>query len=101
MPFVSQKTLDSVPAHSLFTVGRAAIGAALGLLVAGRMQRGVRNTTALALLAVGVAVNLPSIILSLNEFINGPESRRGLNKRLRSIRRDVDVPTEETDETLF
>ncbi len=101
MPFVSQKTLESVPAHSVFAMGRAAVGAAVGLLAAGRMQRNTRNATALALLAIGVVVNLPSIIDSLNKFINGPESSRGLKRRLRSIRRDVDVPTEESDDHLY
>ena len=101
MSIVSSKTLDSVPAHGVLAVGRVAIGCALGLLIAGRIRHSVRQTTALALLAAGLVVNLPSIVSRLNEFINGPQSNRGLQKRLRSIRRDIDLPEEEHDERLY
>jgi len=54
MSIVSSKTLESVPAHGVLAVGRVAIGCALGLLLAGRIRRSVRQTTALALLAAGI-----------------------------------------------
>jgi hypothetical protein len=101
MSIVSSKTLESVPAHGVLAVGRVAVGCALGLLVAGRIRRSVRQTTALALLAAGIVVNLPAIVSRLNEFINGPKSNRGIQKRLRSIRRDVDLPVEENDDRLY
>jgi len=101
MSLVSSKTLESVPAHGVLAVGRVAIGCALGLLLAGRISRSVRQTTALALLATGMLVNLPSVVSRLNEFINGPKSNRGIQRRLRSIRRDVDLPVEDNDDRLY
>jgi hypothetical protein len=101
MSIVSSKTLEGAPAHGVLAVGRVAIGCALGLLLSGRINRSVRQTTALALLAAGVVVNLPAIISRLNEFINGPKSNRGIQRRLRSIRRDVDLPVEENDDPLY
>jgi hypothetical protein len=101
MSIVSSKTLESVPAHGVLAVGRVAIGCALGLLLSGRIRHSVRQTTALALLAAGLVVNLPAIVSRLNEFINGPKSNRGIQKRLRSIRRDVDLPVEDNDDRLY
>lgn len=100
MQIVSQRTFESAPAKGIYALGRAAIGAGLGLLIAARFSRSTRNATAIGLLALGVAANLPSVVAGLNELINGPESNRGLQKRLRSIRRDIDVPIEDvSDET--
>ncbi len=101
MSFVTSKSLESVPAHGILAVGRAAIGCALGLLIAGRLRHSVRSTTALVLLVAGLAVNLPSIAVHLNTLLNGPQSNRGIQKRLRSIRRDVDLPVEDGDERLY
>lgn len=101
MQIVSQKSLESTPAKGIYALGRAAIGAGLGLLIAARFSRSTRHATAFGLLAIGIAANLPAIISNLNEFINGPESNRGLQKRLRSIRRDIDVPMEDVSDDVY
>ena len=90
MSSVSTKALDSMPALSLLAVTRAALGAGIGMMVAHKFQRtSTRQTTAIALLSVGVLGSLPWLVQSVVQAVNRPESAREMQRRLESIRENV------------
>ena len=87
---VSSKTLDSYPALGLLAVTRAALGCGIGMMVATKFQRSsTRQTTAIALLSVGVLGSLPWLVQTVIGVVNRPESARGMQRRLDSIRENV------------
>ena len=87
---VSSKTLDSYPALGLLAVTRAALGCGIGMMVATKFQRSsTRQTTAIALLSVGVLGSLPWLVQTVLDVVNRPESARGMQRRLDSIRENV------------
>ena len=66
MSSASSKTLDSYPALGLLAVTRAALGCGIGMMVANKFQRtSTRQTTAIALLSVGVLGSLPWLVQSV------------------------------------
>lgn len=73
---------------SLLTLTRAAIGLGLGMLMADRISRPVRQAAAIALVSVGALAAVPLLVKVALERINRPESERGSRARLRSIRGD-------------
>ena len=90
MSSVSTKALDSMPALSVLAVTRAALGCGIGMMVAHKFQRtSTRQTTAIALLSVGVLGSLPWLVQSVIQAVNRPESARGMQRRLDSIRGGV------------
>lgn len=93
-------TLENPTVLGLLAASRAVLGCGLGLLVAGKFQKsGARNGTAIALLSLGLLANVPSVTKFVVELINGPDTERGMRKRLSSIRGDVD--DYRTDHELF
>ena len=90
MSSAPSKALDSYPALGLLAVTRAALGCGIGMMVAHKFQRNsVRQTTAIALLSVGVLGSLPRLVQSVMHAVNRPESDRGMQRRLESIRGGV------------
>ena len=90
MSSVSSKALDSYPALGLLAVTRAALGCGIGMMVAHKFQRpSTRQTTAIALLSVGVLGSLPWLVQTVIHAVNRPESERGMRRRLDSIRENV------------
>ena len=90
MNSVSSKTFDSYPALGVLAVTRAALGCGIGMMVANKFQRSsTRQTTAIALLSLGVLGSMPWLVRSLIHVINRPESARGMQRRLASIRENV------------
>ena len=90
MSSVSTKALDSFPALGLLAVTRAALGCGIGMMVAHKFQRtSTRQTTAIALLSVGVLGSLPWLVQTVVQAVNRPESARGMQRRLESIRENV------------
>ena len=90
MSSVSSKTLDSYPALGLLAVTRAALGCGIGMMVATKFQRSsTRQTTAIALLSVGVLGSLPWLVQTVIDVVNRPESARSMQRRLDSIRENV------------
>ena len=87
---VSSKTLDSYPALGLLAVTRAALGCGIGMMVANKFQRtSTRQTTAIALLSVGVLGSLPWLVQGVLHVVNRPGSARSMQRRLESIRENV------------
>ncbi|MEP6937147.1 MAG: hypothetical protein ABI871_03675 [Chthoniobacterales bacterium] len=88
------KTAEQLPLDGLLVLTRTALGLGLGMLVADRIRRPVRQATAIALVSVGALAAVPFFVKVAMERINRPESERGSRKRLRSIRGDSGYPSE-------
>jgi hypothetical protein len=82
------KTSEQTPVGNLLTLTRTAIGLGLGMLVADKIGRPARQTTAIALMSVGALAAVPFLVKVALARINRPESERGSRARLRSIRGD-------------
>src|SRR2546421_12758691 len=82
------KTVEQVPLDNLLALTRTAFGLGIGMLVADKIKGPKRQTAAIALMSVGALAALPFIIKIALARINRPESQRGSQARLRSIRRD-------------
>ena len=88
LPLSIPKTSDELPLESLLVLTRTAIGLGLGILVADRIKRPLRQAAAITLLSVGALAAIPFFLKLALEQINRPESERGSRARLRSIRGD-------------
>src|ERR1700680_3650239 len=88
LPISIPKTPEQLPMDSLLTLTRAAFGLGLGMLMADKIKRPVRQATAIALVSVGALAAVPLLVKVALERINRPESERGSCARLRSIRGD-------------
>ena len=87
MSSAPSKTFDSYPVIGLLAVTRAALGCGIGIMVANKFkQSSSRQTTAIALLSVGVLGIVPLVVRSVIGVVNRPESNRVMNRRLASIR---------------
>lgn len=90
------KVLETYPALGLLAVTRAALGCGIGMMMANKFQRtSTRQTTAIALLSLGVLGNVPSIVTLVLKLLNRPGSDRMVRKRLASIREGVEKHGEE------
>ena len=80
----------SKPPHpvqtSLLVLTQTAVGCAVGLLLAGKLQRPTQKVTAATLLGVGTVLALPMLVGSVMKATHGPGSVRGERRRLESIR---------------
>ncbi|HJX25422.1 MAG TPA: hypothetical protein VJ252_04650 [Chthoniobacterales bacterium] len=88
LPISIPKTPEQIPLDSLLTLTRAAFGLGLGMLMADKIKRPVRQAAAIALVSVGALAAVPLLVKVALERINRPESERGSRARLRSIRGD-------------
>ncbi len=84
------KTSEQLPLGNLLVLTRTALGLGIGMLVADKINRPVRQATAIALMSVGALASVPLLVKVAMERINRPESERGSRNRLRSIRGDSD-----------
>jgi len=85
----------SLPSATLLTVSQAAIGCGIGILLANKVEENKRNAAAVGLLSVAIAATVPVVVSTLVDLINGPQSKLGVRRRLRSIREDSGLRTEE------
>jgi len=88
LPIAIPKSVDQLPLDGLLTLTRTAFGLGIGMLVADRIKRPARNTTAIALMSVGALAAVPFVVRFALERLNRPESERASRNRLRSIRDD-------------
>jgi len=88
-------SIDTTPSHALLLLAQAAIGCGAGLVVAQKLRPKIRNIASISSFAVGALLAVPLIVSLFSAKINSPATRRGSNKRLRSIREDVGFPSEE------
>jgi len=80
------KSSEDLPVAPLLVLTRTAIGLGLGILLADKIKRPVRQATAIALLAIGALAAAPWLVKITVGQIN--QSDWGTRARLRSIRGD-------------
>ena len=92
---ISIPKVDQVPLDGLLILTRTAFGLGVGMLVADKIKRPVRQATAIALVSVGALAAVPLLVNLALARINRPESDRGSRNRLRSIRDDSGYPSDD------
>ena len=85
----------SLPSVALLTISQTAIGCGIGILLANKISENKRNTAALGMLFLAIATTAPALVGVIAELINGPQSKLGMRRRLRSIREDSGLHAEE------
>ncbi|MBV8143116.1 MAG: hypothetical protein JO279_06155 [Verrucomicrobia bacterium] len=85
----------SLPAAALLTISQAAIGCGIGILLADKVTERKRSIAAVGMLSLAIATSAPALVGVVAELINGPESKLGARRRLRSIREDSGLQPEE------
>jgi len=85
----------SLPAATLLTISQAAIGCGIGILLADKVTENRRNTAAIGMLCLAIATTAPALVGLVVDLINGPQSKLGVRRRLRSIREDSGLHAEE------
>jgi hypothetical protein len=90
LPLSIPKTTEQDSFENLLTLTRTAVGLGIGILLADKIKESARQATAVALLSIGTLAALPFFVKLALERINRPESERGSQARLRSIRRASD-----------
>jgi hypothetical protein len=93
-PISIPKTAEQIPLDGLLVLARTAFGLGIGMLVADKIRRPLRQATAVALVSVGALAAVPLLVKVALERINRPESDRGSRNRLRSIRGDSGYPSD-------
>jgi len=88
------KTAEQIPLDGLLLLARTAFGLGIGMLIADKIRRPIRQASAIALVSVGALAAVPLLVKVALERINRPESERGSRNRLRSIRGDSGYPSE-------
>src|SRR5438874_13001618 len=94
LPLSIPKSPDQLPLDSLLILTRTAFGLGLGMLVADKIKRPVRQAAAITLVSIGALAAVPFLVKVALERINRPESERGSRARLRSIRDDSGYSSE-------
>jgi hypothetical protein len=85
---ISMPKTEPPPLDSLLVLARTAFGLGIGMLVADKFKRPIRQAAAIALVSVGAIAAVPFLVKLAVEQINRPTSERGSRARLRSIRGD-------------
>jgi hypothetical protein len=84
------------------------LGVATGIVLGDLMHRGARRPVAFTLICLGVAAAAPFLVDAVREKVVGPNTRRGTQRTLRTIRegsgapaREIDFVEEELGEQIF
>jgi hypothetical protein len=85
----------SLHSAALLAISQAAIGCGIGILLAGKISENKRTTAAVAMLFLAIATTAPALVGVVADLINGPQSKLGMRRRLRSIREDSGLQAEE------
>jgi ABC-type molybdate transport system permease subunit len=85
----------SLPSAALLTIAQTAIGCGIGILFADKISENKRNTAAVAMLLLAIATTAPALVGVVADLINGPRTKLGMKRRLRSIREDSGLHAEE------
>lgn len=80
---------EAVATNTLLAAAQAALGCGVGLLLAEKLGKGSRRNIAIALFSAGLISLVPLAGLLLAKRLKGPESARGVRRRLQSIREDA------------
>ncbi len=82
------KTSEPPRLDSMLVLARTAFGLGIGMLMADKFKRPIRQAAAIALVSLGALAAVPFLVKLTVEQINRPTSERGSRARLRSIRGD-------------
>jgi hypothetical protein len=85
----------SLPSAALLAISQTAIGCGIGILLADKISENKRNAAAVAMLFLAIATTAPALVGVVADLINGPQSKLGMRRRLRSIREDSGLHAEE------
>ena len=77
--------------------GPVALGVAAGIFLGDLMHRSARRPVAFALGVLGAAAVAPVIVDTVRDKVAGPQTRRGTQRTLRSIREGAGAPAREID----
>src|SRR5438105_12692042 len=90
------KTLAlSLTSATLLSVSQAAIACAFGILLGSRLGKKNQTTAVVGLILVAVGTFVPAVGAVVVDLINGPRSKLGVRRRLRSIREGSGLHEEE------
>ncbi|PWU11740.1 MAG: hypothetical protein C5B47_00450 [Verrucomicrobia bacterium] len=89
--FSLSKFGENLPVTGIVAVSQAAVGLALGLLLAEKMGRSARVRTAIALMGAGAAALIPTVAGIANRVATSRPSTRHMQRRLDSIRGDFGI----------
>jgi len=95
MSFPISISKNPEPVDGLLTLTRTAVGLGIGILMADKIKRPIRQAAAIALVSVGALAAVPFLVKVALARINRPESERGSRARLRSIRGDSGYSAED------
>jgi len=90
MENLQPRTPVDVSTETALTLGQAALGFGVGLLLARKLDDQVRRKTGVTLLSVGLITALPYIVNFVLKTVNRPDTRRSVERRLRSIREGIE-----------
>jgi uncharacterized membrane protein AbrB (regulator of aidB expression) len=85
----------TLPSATLLILSQAAIGCGIGILVADKIGEKKKTPAVVALLSIAIATTIPAVVGIVADLINGPQSKLGVRRRLRSIREDSGLHAEE------
>ena len=88
------KTAEPIPLDSLLVLTRTAFGLGIGMLMADKIKRPIRQAAAITLMSIGALAAVPFLVKLAVEQINRPTTERGSRARLRSIRGDSGYSSE-------
>jgi hypothetical protein len=90
------KTLTlSLTSATLLSVSQATIACAFGILLGSRLDKKSQTTVGAGLMVLAVATFVPAVGGVIFDLINGPRSKLGVRRRLRSIREGSGLHEEE------
>ncbi len=73
------------------------LGVAAGIFLADLMHRNARRPVAFAIAVLGVAAIAPVVVETVREKVAGPNTRRGTQRTLQSIREGAGAPARDID----
>lgn len=91
---MSQDQSDKTWIETSASFAPAMLGAAAGVFLGDLMHRDTRRPVALTLAALGIAALAPTLVGTVADKVNGPNTSRGTRRTLRNIR-DAGVTADE------
>jgi hypothetical protein len=86
---------ENLPVTGISAISQVAVGLGVGLLIAEKLETTARQRTAIVLIGAGVAAVIPFVAGIYDRVSHRVESRRGMQRRLDSLREDVGFPNED------
>jgi hypothetical protein len=84
-----EKFGNNLPVSGIVALSQVAVGFGVGLLLADKLDRSVREKAAIALIGAGLATVIPVVAGIINNVSNRPASSRRVRRQLESIRDDT------------